>query len=386
MSDIPGFMNGGSFLPPLAGAFAPGLIGGNGAFFFFLPAAGFGGNGDFATRTSARMIGVERDDRVGISCGIFRRNLPVTRPYAIGEPDAKRATIRQMFLIDTRGPDLTARSADFYCGDAVEVLNSLPAGTVDLTVTSPPYLLDKDYGDDQGDDYDYQDYLSWTRSWLAALYNATSPGGRLCLNIPLDTNKHGTSRQVYADILGGIKDDGDWSYRTSIVWNEGTINRRTAWGSYARPSAPCVTSAVEMVAVLYKGNAWRRLPNGRTWDIEPEEFKAWTITPWDIPNSTPRSGHPAPFCEELPRRLIKLYSYREDLICDPFAGTCTTNVVAEKLGRRSIGIDLELKWLQHGADRVSEIDTTTDAAGVVYRQNTMLSRIEDVLFDPLVAV
>lgn len=277
-----------------------------------------------------------------------------------------------MFLIDTREPDLIARNASLYQGDAIEVLHSLPAGTVDLTVTSPPYLLGKQYGDEQDDDYDYAQYLRWSRSWLQALYRATSDGGRLCLNVPLDTRRKGVARPFYAELMGELlrpDEDGlTWNYQTTIVWNEGTINRRTAWGSYARPSAPCVTSAVEVIVVAYKGDAWVRKPEGRTWDIEPEEFKAWTITPWDVPNRNAGNKHPAPFCLEIPRRLIKLYSYCEDVICDPFVGSGTTCLAAERLGRSSIGIDLEREWLDLAVERIERDGVVTDLAGTPFVQ------------------
>lgn len=248
-------------------------------------------------------------------------------------------------------PDLTVGPASFFCGDAAGTLSSLPAGVVDLTVTSPPYLLDKDYGEGQNDAYAYTAYLRGAEAWLAALYDATSDGGRLCLNVPLDTRKSGVTLQVYADYCAALQRTG-WSIQTSIVWDEGTISRRTAWGSYARPSAPYVTSAVEMIVVAHKGE-WKRSPNGRTWDIEPAEFKEWTLTPWRFGNATGGNSHPAPFTEELPRRLIKLYSYREDLVCDPFVGSGTTSLAATRLGRRSIGIDLERRWLELAAERVS---------------------------------
>jgi site-specific DNA-methyltransferase (adenine-specific) len=102
-----------------------------------------------------------------------------------------------------------------------------------------------------------------------------------------------------------------------------------------------VTAPVEMIAVFYKG-AFRRPPtDGRRGDITREEFLAWTLGMWTFAGANPRRvGHPAPFPEELPRRLIKLYSYPNDLVLDPFAGSGTTLVAARKLGRRSLGVEI----------------------------------------------
>jgi site-specific DNA-methyltransferase (adenine-specific) len=102
-----------------------------------------------------------------------------------------------------------------------------------------------------------------------------------------------------------------------------------------------VTAPVEMIAVFYKGSFRRKLTDGRKGDITRDEFLAWTLGMWTFAGANPRrAGHPAPFPEELPRRLIKLYSYPEDLVLDPFAGSGTTLVAARKLGRRSLGVEI----------------------------------------------
>jgi site-specific DNA-methyltransferase (adenine-specific) len=209
-------------------------------------------------------------------------------------------------------------------------------GVIDLTVTSPPYDLNKPYG--SSDSHPYADYLSWSRAWLAELHRATSVGGRLCLNIPLDTNLGG-KRSVYADLTGVARGVG-WGYHTTIVWNEQNISRRTAWGSWCKATAPFVTAPVEMIVVLFK-DAWKRDGTGRVSTVTPDEFKAWTLGLWTFPGeSAKRIGHPAPFPEELPRRCIRLYSFADDVVADVFSGAGTTVKVASELGRRAVGIDL----------------------------------------------
>ncbi|MDQ3809513.1 MAG: site-specific DNA-methyltransferase, partial [Chloroflexota bacterium] len=125
------------------------------------------------------------------------------------------------------------------------------------------------------------------------------------------------------------------------VWNEQNISRRTAWGSWLSPSAPFVTAPVEMIGVFYKDTFRRRASGSQRGDITRDEFLAWTLGMWTFAGANPRRvGHPAPFPEELPRRLIKLYSYPEDVVLDPFAGSGTTLVAARKLGRRAIGVEI----------------------------------------------
>jgi site-specific DNA-methyltransferase (adenine-specific) len=231
-------------------------------------------------------------------------------------------------------------------GDCARLLEYDPDLGVNLIITSPPYSLGVDYGQaGYADDQPYADYLSWVRSWATTLLDIAADGGRACINIPLDSNKGG-KRAIYADYLRIFQDVG-WTYQTSIVWNEQNISRRTAWGSWLSPSAPFVTAPVEMIAVFFKGSFRRPPTDGRKGDILRDEFLAWTLGMWTFAGANPRRvGHPAPFPEELPRRLIKLYSYPDDLVVDPFAGSGTTLMAARKLGRRSVGVEISVEFCE----------------------------------------
>jgi site-specific DNA-methyltransferase (adenine-specific) len=235
----------------------------------------------------------------------------------------------------------------------------LADGQVNLVVTSPPYSLGVDYGrSGYSDDQPYQAYLQWVGDWATALLHTSAEGGRACINIPLDSNKGG-KRAVYADYLRIFQESG-WTYQTSIVWNEQNISRRTAWGSWLSPSAPFVTAPVEMIAVFYKG-VYRRPPTGgRRGDITRDEFLAWTLGMWSFAGANPkRVGHPAPFPEELPRRLIKLYSYPEDLVLDPFLGSGTTAVAAARLSRRAVGVEINPRFCDLSVRNLSTLARAT---------------------------
>jgi site-specific DNA-methyltransferase (adenine-specific) len=243
-------------------------------------------------------------------------------------------------------PFFRDRLATLYQADSTQ-LEFLDDGSVQLTITSPPYNLAIQYNG-YHDDVPYQAYLMWVREWAAALLRVSGRGGRACINVPLDTNKGG-KRAVYADYVAAFTSVG-WEYQTSIVWNEQNISRRTAWGSWLRPSAPFVTAPVEMVAVFYK-ESWQRPPIGRTWAIERDDFLDWTLGLWTFPGENRRRvGHPAPFPRELPRRLILLYSYEQDLILDPFVGSGTTCLAASELGRRSIGVEIDPEYCARARD------------------------------------
>ncbi len=242
-------------------------------------------------------------------------------------------------------------SVIIYCADSTH-LNFIRNSTIDLIVTSPPYNLDMSYNGYR-DDVPYDAYLHWVQDWAAELRRVATVGGRACINIPLDSNKGG-KRAVYADYVRAFTLAG-WEYQTTIVWNEQNISRRTAWGSWMSPTAPFVTAPVEMVPVFYK-ETWPRKKGERRWDIERDEFLQWTLGTWEFPGENPKKvGHPAPFPEELPRRLIKLYSFIEDVVLDPFLGSGTTCAVAKRLGRQSIGVDIDPHYCELAANRCRQI-------------------------------
>ena len=261
-------------------------------------------------------------------------------------------------MIDLQGAASDATlPAPCYAADGVAIHNAdstrlgfLADESVDLVVTSPPYNLDVAYNG-YGDDIPYERYLEWVGLWAAELYRVSVSGGRACINVPLDSNKGG-KRPVYADYIRAFLAAG-WTYQTTIVWNESNISRRTAWGSWLNPSAPFVTAPVEMIPVFHKG-PWKRDKRGRSTDIERNEFLEWTLGMWTFPGESPRRvGHPAPFPEELPKRLIKLYSFVEDTVLDPFLGSGTTLAVAKRLGRRAVGVDVDPHYCELAAQRLA---------------------------------
>ena len=213
----------------------------------------------------------------------------------------------------------------------------LDAESIDLTVTSPPYNVGIDY-DGSDDTIPYDAYLRFSRKWLENCYHWTKPAGRLCVNVSLDKNKQGKA-PLTADITRVAMDAG-WKYHATIIWNEGNISRRTAWGSWLSASAPHIIAPVETIIVLYK-DEWIR-GNVGTSTIARDDFMEWVGGVWTFPGESRRKqiGHEAPFPRELPKRCIQLLSFREDTILDPFSGSGTTMIEAMSNGRQSIGIEI----------------------------------------------
>jgi site-specific DNA-methyltransferase (adenine-specific) len=139
-----------------------------------------------------------------------------------------------------------------------------------------------------------------------------------------------------------------WSYQTTIVWNEGNVSRRSAWGSYLSASAPVVTAPVEMVIVVHRG-AWALEDKAR--HVTNEEW-AWTSGVWEFGGAS-SPEHTAPFPEELPRRAIKLFSQPGSTVADPFLGEGTTGWVAANHGRAFRGSDISETWVPIAIDNIA---------------------------------
>jgi site-specific DNA-methyltransferase (adenine-specific) len=225
----------------------------------------------------------------------------------------------------------------------------VPKKSVDLVITSPPYNVDIQYNS-HDDRISYNEYLDFSTRWFTRCYQWLKDDGRFCLNIPLDKNKGG-QQSVGADLTTLAKDCG-FSYHATIIWNEGNISRRTAWGSWRSASAPYVIAPVELVVVLYK-DSWKKISGSRQSDITRDEFMAWTNGLWTFGGEKKkRVGHPAPFPVELPKRCLKLFSFVGDTVLDPFMGSGTTLVAASRCNRHGIGIEVDSRYCACAVQRI----------------------------------
>ena len=236
-------------------------------------------------------------------------------------------------------------------GDATK-RGIMPKGSVDLVITSPPYNVGKAYNDDVANDtLDYGEYEKFSKQWLQNCYYWTRSTGRLCVNVSIDTSKHG-NRPLSADVTHWAMKAG-WKYRTTILWNEGNISRRTAWGSWKSASAPHIIAPVEVVIVLYK-DEWKRNNPGDN-DISGKDFIDWVLGIWEFNGeSAKRIGHEAPYPRELPRRCLQLFSFIGDTVLDPFSGSGTTMIEAINCGRNALGIELEQKYCELSLRRLEK--------------------------------
>lgn len=243
-----------------------------------------------------------------------------------------------------------------YCGDCIVGIQKLSDNQVDLVVTSPPYNVDlgkNKYNatgyDIYRDNQEHGDYIEWLRSVFKELWGKLKPGGRVCLN--MGDGKNGAV-PTHSDVIQMMTHDLEYLPMTIIIWDKSQTSNRTAWGSWMSPSAPSFPRGYEYILVFAKEK--RKLQYKGESDITREEFIKWTNGLWVFaPESKQKKyGHPAMFPEELPKRCIKMFSYKDAVVLDPFCGAGTTCKVAKDLGRSFIGFELSSAYSDIAGKRV----------------------------------
>jgi len=253
-----------------------------------------------------------------------------------------------------------------FCADARTMGDDQVADrSVALLVTSPPYYTGKEYETDMAAGHvpsSYVEYLEMVHEVLSVGLSKLEPGGRMAVNVANLGRK--PYRSLSADIISILQDDLGMLLRGEIIWQKAKgAGGSCAWGSYRSPQNPVLRDVTERVIVASKGRFDRAvkrplreqmgLPHEPT--IETDDFLEATIDIWEMPTaSATRVGHPAPFPVDLPRRLIELYTYRGDLVLDPFIGSGTTAVAAVQSGRHYIGFDTEQTYIDLAASRIEE--------------------------------
>jgi modification methylase len=238
-------------------------------------------------------------------------------------------------------------------GDAGEVLDRLPASSVHLAVTSPPYNVGIRY-EGYSDDRSYEEYLRWLGDIGRSLYRVLVPGGRFALNVAPTSIKN--FRPIHHDLSRELQSSG-YILRTEIIWYKQTMGRRTAWGSWRSPANPHVIPSWEYVLVFSKESM--RLDGDKSMiDITSQQFQTISDGFWAIRPERNRRGHPAPFPWELIERLVRFYTYRANTVLDMFGGTGTVAAVARSNGRHFISIDAAPEYCGLALERVATSEPT----------------------------
>ncbi len=250
-----------------------------------------------------------------------------------------------------------------FVGDARD-MSAVASKSVALVVTSPPYFAGKDYEAALGTGHipaSYVDYLKMLGEVFAECVRCLEPGGRIAVNVANLGRK--PYRSLAGDVTRILQDHLGLLLRGELVWIKGAgANGSCAWGSYASAANPVLRDVTERVVIASKGRFDRavtrqtRRERGLPWEnsITPEQFRTWTLDTWRIaPERARRVGHPAPFPVELPRRLMELFTYVDDLVVDPFVGSGQTAIACLQSQRHYIGYDTDADYIALAERRIA---------------------------------
>ena len=241
-------------------------------------------------------------------------------------------------------------------GDSEEILKQFPENCIDLIFTSPPYNFGLEY-ENHKDGINWHEYFDKLFAIFKECIRVLKYGGRIVVNVQPLFSDYIPIHHILSNFF--MKNKLIW--KGEILWDKHNYNcKYTAWGSWKSPSNPYLKYPWEFLEIFCKGD----LRHSGVWkmaDITGDEFKKWVYARWDIPPeyNMKKYGHPAMFPEPLAERVLKLFSFKGDLILDPFNGVGTTTAVAKRLSRNYIGIDISDEYCIKAEDRLKNTQVNT---------------------------
>jgi DNA modification methylase len=239
---------------------------------------------------------------------------------------------------------------EIICSDSLIALKEMDDESVDIVLTSPPYNYGMEY-DTHDDDGDADEYLEKILAVFVECKRVLKSGGRLIINIQPNYKQYfPTHHKITQRMIG----EG-MIWRGEIIWLKNNLKKLTAWGSWKSPSCPYLSYPFEFIEVFSK-DTLKHSGNKEDIDITKDEFIKYVNGHWSMAPETKMKdyGHPAMFPEELVERCLKLFSYKSDVVLDPFNGAGTTTYVAHKLGRKYIGIDMSQEYCKVAQERIDK--------------------------------
>jgi site-specific DNA-methyltransferase (adenine-specific) len=260
-------------------------------------------------------------------------------------------------------------------GDCREVMRTMEEGCIDLIVTSPPYGVGIEY-DVHDDDMLVEEYLKFTDEWMSEAFRVLKDDGRIAINIPYEVNRQAKGGRVFivSEIWQIMKKIGYKFFGIIDLEEESPHrSRTTAWGSWMSPSAPYIYNPKECVVLAYKKKHIKTIKGVPEWvgemgevedkngvmknkmiytEQQKREFIDLVFGQWNYFADT-KSMTKATFSMDIPTKAIKILTYKNDIVMDPFAGSGTSLVAAETLDRRWIGIELSPNYAEVAKKRVN---------------------------------
>jgi len=230
-----------------------------------------------------------------------------------------------------------------------EDMRELPDHSIHLMVTSPPYNVGKDY--DQ--DLTLADFMTFLGRVWKEVYRLLVPGGRACINVANLGRKPYIPLHAY--VVESMLELG-YLMRGEVIWNKAaSASPSTAWGSWLSPINPTLRDVHEYILIFSKGSFRRKNNFQRSSTITKGEFLDFTKSMWTFPaESAHKVGHPAPFPVELPYRLIQLYTFKDEVVLDPFMGSGQTAIAALKSGRHFVGYETDPEYVELARQRIQD--------------------------------
>jgi len=230
-----------------------------------------------------------------------------------------------------------------------ENMKELPDNCLHLMVTSPPYNVSKEYDHDLS----LKEYLAMLHNVFSETYRVLANGGRACVNVA------NLGRKPYiplSDHISNMMEEIGFLMRGEIIWHKGAgAGVSMAWGSWMSASNPVLRDVHEYIMVFSKGSFTRQKSQEQENSIEKEQFMEWTKSVWTMnTESAKKVGHPAPFPVELPYRLIQLYTFKNDVILDPFMGSGSTAIAAINSDRSYVGYDIDPEYVKLAQERIAK--------------------------------
>ena len=238
------------------------------------------------------------------------------------------------------------------CEDNLKVLKQLPNNCVDIIVTSPPYNFGMEY-DSDNDSLFWKEYYEKLFNIFLECIRVLKYGGRFVVNVqPLYSDYIPTHHIITNFFL-----EQKMIWKGEILWEKNNYNcKYCSWGSWKSPSSPYLKYTWEFIEIFCKGDL-KKIGDKENIDITGDEFKQWVLAKWSIApeRKMKEYGHPAMFPEELVNRCLKLFSYQNDIVLDPFNGAGTTTYIAAKTNRHYLGIDISQEYCNTAINRLKKV-------------------------------
>jgi len=247
-----------------------------------------------------------------------------------------------------------------HCADSLTLLRQFPDNCIDLILTSPPYNFGINYNS-SNDVNIWDDYFQTLFAIFGECVRVLKSGGRIVVNIQPMFSDYIPSHHLVSNFF--IQQGLIW--KGEIIWEKNNYNcKYCTWGSWRSPSSPYLKYSWEFIEVFCK-NTLKKDGEKEDIDITSDEFKKWVYAKWSIvpERKMKEYQHDAMFPEELANRVIKLFSYQNDVILDPFNGAGTTTKTARAMNRQFIGIDIDQSYCETAEKRLLETNLLFDEIG-----------------------